>query len=291
MSAPVDPLSASIDAEAKRIQRDQWNVAASAWLRWWSVFEGGAQVVNDELCDMARIGPSMSVLDLASGLGEPAISAARRVGRRGSVLGVDLSPQMVAFARERAAEAAATNVRFEEGDGEDLRVEPASFDAALSRWGLMLMPRPDRAAAGVRRALKAGGSFAAAVWSTPDEVPFIAVPHGIAQRELGIPPPDPDTPGPLRMGQAGMLESCLAAAGFGAVESRIVPLTITFASVDQWIAFQRDMSGALKRALETQSAAVQERTWGLLADATQRFADEKGVVRFENRCRLAVGTA
>jgi ubiquinone/menaquinone biosynthesis C-methylase UbiE len=278
-------------AEMKRVQREQWSLAANAWNRWWRVFEDGAQVVNEALCDLARLQPGQRVLDLASGLGEPAFTAGRRVGASGAVLGIDLAPQMVAFARERALERKVANVRFEEGDGENLEVDPGSFDAALSRWGLMLMPEPVRGARSVRRALKPGALFAAAVWSTADEVPFIAVPQRVAETVLGVPPPAPDAPGPLRMGSEGMLERCLSDAGFRLVESLVVPLTIRFASVGELVAFQRDLSGALKRGLETAPPEQHARTWEALADEARPFTGGDGVVRFENRCRLAVARA
>jgi ubiquinone/menaquinone biosynthesis C-methylase UbiE len=285
MTSSPDPV------EMKRMQRDQWSLAASAWLRWFGVFERGAQTVNDALCDMAKLNPGQRVLDLASGLGEPSLTAARRVLPGGTVLGIDLAPQMVAFARERALERKITNAKFEEGDGEDLRVEPHSFDVALSRWGLMLMPDPPRAAANVRRALKPKALFAAAVWSTPDEVPFISVPQRVAMRELDLPPPDPDAPGPLRMGEAGALERCLEKAGFTDIESRVVPATIRFASIEELVSFQREMSGVLKRALESQPPEAHERVWKALARAAESFVEPDGSVCFENRCRLAVGRA
>jgi ubiquinone/menaquinone biosynthesis C-methylase UbiE len=199
---------------------------------------------------------------------------------------------MIAFASQRArAHAELSNVRFLESDGENLALRDASFDAAVSRWGLMLMPEPPRAARSIRRTLKPGARFAAAVWSTPDEVPFIALPQGIAERELGIAPPDADTPGPMRMGRAGLLEECLQSAGFSQIESRIVPLTMTFASPSQYVQFQRDMSGTLKRALESQPADVQARTWALVERSLAPYLAPDGRVVFENRCRLAVARA
>jgi len=275
-------------AELKRVQREQWSVSAHGWNRWWGVFESGAQVVNDALCDMAQISAGQRVLDLACGLGEPSFSAARRVGEHGLVTGVDLAAQMVAFASERAVERGAQNVRFVEGDGENLTFPDASFDVAVCRWGLMLMPTPLLGARSVHRVLVDGARFATAVWSGPEHVPFIALPQSIAEREAGVAPPGPETPGPLRMGREGQLEQCLTAAGFEIAESRVVPVTMTFDSPAHFVEFQRDMSSTLKRALSTQPVAEQERVWQILAREVEPFVCRDGRVRFENRCRLAV---
>jgi ubiquinone/menaquinone biosynthesis C-methylase UbiE len=282
--------SAKIDsAEMKRTMREQWSISAIAWDHWWGVFERGAQVVNDALCDMARLSSGQRVLDLASGLGEPSFTAARRVGPRGLVVGFDLAAQMVAFASQRARERGIDNVRFVEADGERLGVGDASFDVAVSRWGLMLMPDPLLGARSVCRAVKPGARFAAAVWSTPDEVPFIALAGRIAERELGVAPPTPETPGPMRMGREGMLEECLASAGFRSIESRVLPVTMDFDSPAQFVQFQREMSGTLKRALDDKPLEVQTRLWSMLERETGRYVAADGRVRFENRVRLAVG--
>jgi hypothetical protein len=129
------------------------------------------------------------------------------------------------------------------------------------------------------------------VWSEAAQVPFIGVPHAIAERELAIPPPAPDVPGPLRMGRAGMLEECLERGGFRVIESVHLPVTMSFASPAQFIQFQREMSGTLKRAVESHPPDVQERVWGLLEQALAPYVARDGRVVFENHCRLAVAAA
>ena len=68
---------------------------------WWQVIEKGAQKINDRLIDLAKIKQGDKVLDLATGIGEPAVTAAKVVGSQGHVLAVDISPQMLAIARQR----------------------------------------------------------------------------------------------------------------------------------------------------------------------------------------------
>ena len=87
----------------KALQRHQWGVSASGWKQHWSIWERAAQHVNERLVDLAHIDVGHRVLDVATGLGEPALTAARRVGPTGAVVATDLSPQMLALARERPA--------------------------------------------------------------------------------------------------------------------------------------------------------------------------------------------
>jgi tRNA A58 N-methylase Trm61 len=83
----------SFDPQEQEARRR--NVAASGWARWWEVWERAAQPVSDRLVELAGITAGHSVLDLATGLGEPAITAARRVGPRGRIIATDCSPDML----------------------------------------------------------------------------------------------------------------------------------------------------------------------------------------------------
>ena len=91
---------------------------------------------------MARIGPGSRVLDVAGGSGEPALSAAARVGATGYVLSTDISANLVCLATENAQARGLDAARFEARvmDGERLGLPDASFDAALSRLGLIYFP-------------------------------------------------------------------------------------------------------------------------------------------------------
>lgn len=91
-------------AQFKTEQREQWGAVAAGWREWWANFEKGAQKLSDRLVELAEIRPGHRTLDIATGIGEPAVTAARGVGESGRVIAVDMSPQMLAVARERANE-------------------------------------------------------------------------------------------------------------------------------------------------------------------------------------------
>src|SRR6266478_1106540 len=122
------------DLKIKSQQKAAWDDSADGWKRWWPTFERSAQTVNDRLVELARVRDGNRVLDIATGSGEPALTAARAVGESGRVVAVDMSPGMLAIARERVDAAGLTNVELVESDAESLRLDEHSFDAVLCRW-------------------------------------------------------------------------------------------------------------------------------------------------------------
>lgn len=284
MTRPADPLV------FKRGQREQWSKAAHGWRRWWRTFESGAQVLNDDLVRRARIGGSQRVLDVACGLGEPTLTAAR-AAPDASIVGFDLAPDMVRLARERACELGLSNATFVEADGETLGFRAQSFDAAISRWGYMLMPDPVRGLSETRRVLRPGALLAAAVWSTADEVPFIATTQVVGARALGAPLPDENTPGPMRLGRRGALEERMQAAGFEVLESADVVVVMTFGDVAEYLRFQRELGTSFDRLLEGRDASVVAATWAAVEEEASKYALADGRLRFENVVHVALARA
>ena len=108
--------------------------------------------ITELMLDLAAVGPGSRVLDVAAGTGEQALMAARRVGPTVSLLATDLAASMLAVAAEAARQAGLSNVETRAVDARDLDLEPESFDAAIARLALMLIPERERALGGIRRA-------------------------------------------------------------------------------------------------------------------------------------------
>lgn len=154
---------------------------AAGWSKWWGTFERGAQKLSDRMVELADVRPGSRVLDVATGIGEPAVTAARRAGPSGSVVGIDLAPGMLAIARQRAETAGLANTEFLEMDAEAPALPENSFDAILCRWGLMFFTDLEASLARLRRLLAPGGRLVGAVWGDPSRVPLISIRAQVVQ--------------------------------------------------------------------------------------------------------------
>ena len=125
----------------KEAERQSWDRVANNWQKWWKTIERGAEKVSRRLIELAEIKPGSKVLDIATGIGEPAITAANRVGNSGHVLATDISSQRLSLAIQRAVSLGLQDVtRFKEGDVETIDLPSSTFNAVLCRWGLMFLP-------------------------------------------------------------------------------------------------------------------------------------------------------
>ena len=128
-------------SQFKESQRQSWNGVANGWQKWWIAFEHDAKKVNQRLVELAGIKEEYRILDIATGIGEPAITAAKKVGAKGYVLGIDISAKMLSIAKQRANSLGLENIiEFKEADAETIDLPASSFNAVLCRWGLMFLP-------------------------------------------------------------------------------------------------------------------------------------------------------
>jgi ubiquinone/menaquinone biosynthesis C-methylase UbiE len=145
----------------RRIQRYGWDLAAVDYESLWQ-----AQLAEAQVALLALASPAVGekVLDIACGTGLVSFEAARAVGPRGRVLGIDLSERMIGAAERRARDLGLSNCSFSRMDAEMLALPNASFDVVLCALGLMYMPDPEQALREMSRVLRPGGRLSLAVW-------------------------------------------------------------------------------------------------------------------------------
>ena len=272
----------------KTTTRQQWEDAAEAWARWGPFLEGWLGEATEQMLDRAGIQSGSQVLDVAAGAGGQSLTAARRAGSSGRVVATDISPAILTYAAKSAAEAGLTNVETVEADGEDLDgFAPGTFDAVISRVGLIFFPDQQRALAGMRRALRDGGRIAAIVYSTPDRNEFFSVPVSIIRNRAQLPPPQPGQPGPFSLGGPGVLESALVQAGFRDVTVSAVPAPVRLTSAAECTRFERESFGALHQMLSGLPADERPGVWDEIESALTRFETPSG---FVGPCELLVAS-
>ena len=278
-------------AEFRDTQRQQWNSAATGWRSWSELIDGAASGVSERLVEAAGVEPGSRVLDVAAGYGEPSLTAARAAGAEGRVVATDISPEMLAFGRERAAEAGLANIEFVESDAVSLAFPENSFDAALSRWGIIFEPDGEAAAARVRGFLAPGSRMAISSWGPPDRVPFLAIPMRTAIERLRVPPPAPGTPGPLSRPTPEALGGLLETAGFSDVEVETAEVTFEWESPEQFTTFIKEIAPPIGAIIAPHPADVQEETWAAITEAAGQAAADDGALRLSNLVLVAVGRA
>jgi len=273
----------------KPLQREQWSNVAQGWQKRWAAFEQGAQPLSERMMQLAHVAPGQRVLDVATGIGEPAMTAARQVGPSGSVVAIDQAPQMLAMARERMQEAGIHTVEFIEGDAEAVTLLPDSFNAVVCRWGLMLFHDPVGTLVHFRNSLVPGGWLVAAIWGEPSRVPMISLPFSVLSRELGQPPLLKSGPNPFALSNPTRLEQVLHDAGFANVYSEPFTVTFEFASVDELQNHLGEVSAPIRMIMATASQEYQAEFWKKLADAAVPFIATDGMIRLSNECLIAAG--
>ncbi|HXN95525.1 MAG TPA: class I SAM-dependent methyltransferase [Candidatus Acidoferrales bacterium] len=197
----------------------------AAWRKWHAQIATFTQGATKAIMEAAHLRPGMRVLDLASGVGDPALSIAREVAPSGGVTATDLGPGMMSLAEELARKKGLTNIEFREANAESLPFADKSYDVLTCRFGVMFFPDLPKALHECYRVLKPGGRAAFVAWGKKEQ-PFFTTTAGIVLKHVPVPPPppDPDAPSLFMFGERDRLRRALEAAGFSNVheEDRIV---------------------------------------------------------------------
>jgi ubiquinone/menaquinone biosynthesis C-methylase UbiE len=276
----------------KTQQRQMWDNAAAGWQAWWETIERGAQKVSDKIVQLAEIKSGDRVLDIATGIGEPAVTAARKVIPNGKVVAIDISPQMLAIARTRAILLGLDSImEFRESDGEkiDLPDHTAKFDAVLSRFGLMFFPNLPAALVRIRQMLITNGRLSAAVWSTPSKVPLIDLAFASVRKQINATAPPPGTPGPFALADIETLKQLFSQAGFKDIKVETFQITFEFESPESYTKYIQQTATRIHEMLANQAEDVKKQAWDSITDAAWQYADSHGRLNLDNEVICIVG--
>lgn len=262
-----------------------WNAAAGrTWVEMQDRLDRLFEPVAARVVDQGFPGEGRAVLDIGCGAGATTLAMARRLGPAGRCVGVDISRPLVDAAARRAASEGLPSASFVAADAQTHPFEPAAFDAAISRFGVMFFSDPTAAFAAIRAAVRPGGRLAFAAWRSPAENPFMtAAARAAAPLLPDLPAPDPDAPGQFAFARQERVRQILAGSGWRDIE--LQPLDIEAALPEQDLADYVVRMGPVGLALQ----ALDEAERAPVAQAVlQAFAPyiQSGAARFTMACWL-----
>jgi ubiquinone/menaquinone biosynthesis C-methylase UbiE len=232
------------------MQRDEevinrWSGSARFWEKHREIIRHMFARVTQALVEEAQIGSGQVVLDVATGPGEPALTLATLVGPQGKIFGVDPIPEMVAAARREASRLELRNVQFDVAFADHLPFPPDTFDAVVSRFGVMFFPSPLDAVREILRVLKSGQKLVLAVWHFAERNPFHFSMSRVVDRFVHSPLLEPDALDTFRFATPGKLREILIQSGVTAPTERLLQFTIHAPmSVEDFWALRLEMSKA-----------------------------------------------
>lgn len=285
---PAAPLEAAPEAP------HPWDEAAAGWDRHSPMLRTWLHGITQQMLDACDIRPGARVLDVAAGAGEQTLDIAARVGPAGFVVASDISPRILALARERFQRAGFTRVTTQVADAESLPLAgagfDAEFDAAVCRLGLMFCHRPQVALAGLHAALRPGGRLGVIVFSEAAGNPCITVLMDTARRHAGLAPLPGEPAGSLlSLGQPGLMARLLAEAGFVDIDVHPVAAPMHLPSRSAYIDFTKSAGQPVMAMLAPLSAAAQAGAWHDIEQGLDRYSTPRGWVG-PNELLLCTGT-
>ncbi len=229
---------------------NRWTGSAPYWEKHRDVIRQMFAPVTQALVEDGQIGTGHVVLDIATGPGEPALSVAGRVGPNGKVFGIDPIPEMVAAARRAADRLELRNVQFDVAFADKMPFPADTFDAVISRFGVMFFPSPVDGVREMLRALKPGRKLALAVWHFAENNPFHYSLSRVIDRYVESPPLAPDALDAFRFATPGKLRAILSEAGASSVSERLLQFTIQAAiSLEDFWTLRIEMSEKLREKI------------------------------------------
>lgn len=266
-------------------QQASWNKFAAGWKRWDGPTMEFLAAPGAAIVEYLRPSGNDTILDIASGTGEPGLTMAGKLSG-GKVVLADLSENMLQVAKEKLAAANIKNVETRVADACELPFPDHSFDAVSCRMGFMFFPDVARAAKEMARVLKPGGRIAATVWGAPAKNYWVTCMVQNIGKYVEMPAPPPDAPGMFRCARPGLMAEAFTAAGLGEVAEREVPCGVNLGSAQGYWDMMTEVAAPFVAVLsKTDPTTVQKIKADVLAAMSERHPSGK----IEGSATLVVG--
>lgn len=245
MQLPPDPTTAACGGElvSNTEQAEAWNGDQGRhWIVHRERYDQMLRWFTPQLLNAADVAVDERLIDIGCGSGETTCLGAR-AARNGLALGVDLSDLLLDEARRRAAREGLNNAQFEQGDAQVHPFASASYDVAMSRFGIMFFKAPEVAFANIARAVRPGGRLAFLCWQDAARNEWFMTTQAALAAHMDFPELGADEPGPFSLADSDRIREHLDGAGF--VDVSIAPVAEPMrlgSDIDDVTDFVRDRS-------------------------------------------------
>jgi len=267
----------------------RWSGAAPFWEKRRDQVRQMFAPVTHALVEAARLGKGDSVLDVATGPGEPALSIAEIVGNEGRVTGVDAVDEMIHGARRAAERLGLRNAQFDTADVAHMPFGNDAFDAAISRFGAMFFPSPVDVVREILRVVKPGGRLAFAVWRDAERNAFFSILTRAVAPYVTFPPPEPDAMDAFRFADPGKLLTVVRDAGaLDAGERNLEFMIEVPAGAEEFWSLRLELSEAVREKIFALSPEDLERARRAAVDAFREY-ESNGRMRLPAEVLIVTG--
>lgn len=254
-------------------QKDSWNKFSPGWKKWDDLIMDFLKPIGDKMIELINPKENESVLDVASGTGEPGISIATKIGN-GKITFTDLSSGMLEIAEENAHKAGIPNFDTQACDVSELPFEDNSFDIVSCRLGFMFFPDIKMAAKELVRVLKPGGRLTTSVWCGPEKNFWVTAIGGTINKNMGLTPPPEGAPGMFRCAKPGFLADIFKEAGLKNVSESEVAGTVNCGTAETYWDMMTEIAApfvaALSNADDAMKAKIKQEVYELI---NEKFPD------------------
>jgi SAM-dependent methyltransferase len=273
-------------SEFRDKQREAWNEIAVGWGKWDRNLMEWLKPVGDKILELAKLEDGDTVLDVATGSGEPGLTAAKKVGT-GRVVGLDISKAMVDIALENAKRRGIKNYEARLYSSSEIPFDSNSFDAVVSRFGLMFFPDITAGLKEMMRVLKPKRRLAVSVWGPPNENMKNIM--QVLTDQLGLPEPPPGTPNPYRCSESGRIHSLLDDSGLHNVGQADVTTRRIYESVARFWEYYLDTNPIIARKFNEVDEGTRKVAERKVNDILSSVSNQRGELVFNNVAWVAHG--
>lgn len=248
-------------------QKASWNKFSPGWRKWDVLMMGFLHPIGDEIIGLLKPKNDETILDVASGTGEPGLTIATML-HGGKVIITDLAEHMLEVALEHAKQREITNIETLACDVCELPFADNSFDAISCRFGFMFFPDMLLAAREMTRVLKPGGRIAVSVWNVPEKNFWVTAMGGTINKNMQLPAPPPEAPGMFRCAKEGLIQDIFKQAGLQNTSTIEVLSKLNCGTTDIYWNMMTEVAApfvaALSKADETMKEKIRTEVYQLL---------------------------